>query len=146
MRIFEAVPKLRTLLKVELVFPRQNATSWEPLYTFWGPISEPRQGVWDMAGLNRIFQTVSEMSEIAIQGSKKSCSRLMSRLPLAFDASRCIHACSGNLKRYNVDDVRSRRLQARPPRPSHFSNALQAMIFEPRALQLKAVELFLFSP
>ena len=82
---------------------------------FLGPISEPRQGVWDMAGLNRIFQTVSEMSEIAIQGSKKSCSRLMSRLPLAFDASRCIHACSGNLKRYNVDDVRSRRLQVRPP-------------------------------
>jgi hypothetical protein len=98
-----------------------------------------------MAGLNRIFQTVSEMSEIALHGSKKSCSRLMSRLPLAFDASRCIHACSGNLKRYNVDDVRSRRLQAHPPRPSHLSNALQAMIFEPRALQLKAVELFLFS-
>ena len=70
-RIFEAVPKLRTLLKVELVFLRHDATSWEPLYTFLGPITEPRQGFWDMAGLNRIFQAVSEMSEIAIQGSKK---------------------------------------------------------------------------
>jgi hypothetical protein len=34
-RIFQAVSKLKTLLKVKLAFLRQAATRWEPLYTFF---------------------------------------------------------------------------------------------------------------
>ena len=55
-----------------------------------------------------------------------------------------MYGCSGSFNRYNLLTFEAEGCRF-DPRPRHLSKILLAMILEPRALQLKAVELFLFS-